>query len=232
MTGTSGVIPATGVAAEVAGHPVLVSDVDRREAVLRTTGQSVTLPAAGTSEGRQLRRWLTQLLVAERVVELEAVRLDVDADPAPDIAELLPDVTARVEIGSVPAALLDADPLARALFRVVTAGVTVAPDEVRDYYRRNRTRYASPAEASGTGWHVFHVEPPQPSRAKGQSRPDRKPWLPLADVRDQIERELTGAARRLTFRRWLDQRVADLVRLRPGYEHPADPAQPDNTHRH
>ena len=33
---------------------------------------AASLPRAGTSEGRQLRRWLTQLLVTERVVAAEA----------------------------------------------------------------------------------------------------------------------------------------------------------------
>jgi [acyl-carrier-protein] S-malonyltransferase len=41
-----------------------------------------------------------------------------------------------------------------------------------------------------------------------------------------------GAARRRAFRVWLDARRAALVRLAPGYEHPGDPRQPDNTHRH
>jgi alpha-mannosidase len=31
---------------------------------------------------------------------------------------------------------------------------------------------------------------------------------------------------------WLDARGAELVRLAAGYEHPGDPRQPDNTHRH
>jgi [acyl-carrier-protein] S-malonyltransferase len=31
---------------------------------------------------------------------------------------------------------------------------------------------------------------------------------------------------------WLDARCAALVSLAPGYEHPGDPRQPDNTHRH
>ncbi|MDD4867023.1 MAG: malonyl CoA-ACP transacylase, partial [Mycobacterium sp.] len=43
---------------------------------------------------------------------------------------------------------------------------------------------------------------------------------------------LRGAARRHAFRVWLDARRAALVRLAPGYEHPGDPRQPDNTHRH
>jgi [acyl-carrier-protein] S-malonyltransferase len=48
----------------------------------------------------------------------------------------------------------------------------------------------------------------------------------------QIAEHLCGAARRRAFRLWLDVRRAELVELAPGYEHPGDPRQPDNTHRH
>ncbi len=51
-----------------------VADVDVREAELRGTVPAASLPRAGTSEGRQLRRWLTQLLVTERVIAAEALR--------------------------------------------------------------------------------------------------------------------------------------------------------------
>ena len=65
------------------------------------------------------------------------------AADAPAEAELLPDVTARLEIGSVAAAAL-ADPRARALFADVTAGVRVGDDEVADYHARNPLRFAAP----------------------------------------------------------------------------------------
>ena len=47
-----------------------------------------------------------------------------------------------------------------------------------------------------------------------------------------LAEHLRGAARRRAFRLWLDQRRAALVWLAPGYEHPGDPRQPDNTHKH
>jgi len=66
-----------------------------------------------------------------------------------------------------------------------------------------------------------------------------------AEVHDYLERNprrfastahvadhLRGAARRRAFRLWLDARCAELVELAPGYEHPGDPRQPDNTHSH
>jgi [acyl-carrier-protein] S-malonyltransferase len=192
------------VAATVAGTPVEVSEVDAREAVLRHAPQVAALPRPGTAEGRQLRRWLTQLMVTERVVAREAEALGVTATAStPTEDDLLPDATARLEIGSIAAAAL-ADPLARAVFAHVTRGVAVSDDAVADYHARNPRRFVR----SG----------------------DRDPQF--VEVREWIAEHLLGAARRRAFRRWLDERRAALVWLAPGYEHPGDPRQPDNTHKH
>ncbi len=51
-----------------AGTPVAVDELDAAEARLRNGPGASALPASGTSEGRQLRRWLTQLIVTQRVV--------------------------------------------------------------------------------------------------------------------------------------------------------------------
>ncbi|ORW85514.1 malonyl CoA-ACP transacylase [Mycobacterium sp. IEC1808] len=202
-----------GPVATVAGDPVPVDEVDAAEARLRRGRGADTLPARGTAEGRQLRRWLTQLIVTERVVAAEAAARGLTAAGAPAEAELLPDATARLEIGSVAAAAL-ADPLARALFADVTAAIGVGDDEVAGYHARNPLRFAAPRPGPH-GW-----------RAPAQVAP------PLAEVRSAIAENLQGAARRRAFRVWLDGRRAELVRLAPGYEHPGDPRQPDNTHRH
>ena len=122
----------------------------------------------------------------------EAATRGLTADAAPCEDELLPDTTTRLEIGSIAASVL-ADPMARALFVSVTAGVDITDAEVQDYLERNPRRFAGTA---------------------------------------QIADHLRGAARRRAFRLWLDARCAELVELAPGYEHPGDPRQPDNTHRH
>jgi [acyl-carrier-protein] S-malonyltransferase len=201
------------VAATVAGMFVPVADVDVREAELRGTVPAASLPRAGTSEGRQLRRWLTQLLVTERVIVAEAAAAGLTADGAPAEDELLPDISARLEIGSVAAAAL-ADPLARVMFIHITAAVDVSGADVADYHAHNPLRFATPSDA-GNGWRTATVDAP-----------------PLDAVRPLIVDHLRGAARRRAFRLWLDGRRAELVRLAPGYEHPGDPRQPDNTHRH
>jgi [acyl-carrier-protein] S-malonyltransferase len=199
--------------ATVGGAPVPVDEVDAREARLRGGPLAAALPAAGTSEGRQLRRWLTQLIVTERVVAAQAAALGVTARDAPSAAELLPDTSARLEIGSVAAAVLS-DPCARALFVRVTAEVNVSDDDVAGYHARNPLRFAAVSPDSH-GW-----------RRPAAAAP------PLQQVRSVVAEHLRAAARRRAFRVWLDARRAELVRLAPGYEHPGDPRQPDNTHRH
>lgn len=199
--------------ASVGGVLVAVDELDAREARLRSGPRAATLPASGTSEGRQLRRWLTQLIVTERTVAAEAAARGLTATSAPTEAELLPDVTARLEIGSVAAAVL-ADPWARAVFVAVTGGVSVSDADVADFHARNPLRFAP----SGPGRHGW--------RAPAAVGP------PLEQIRWLIGEHLLGAARRRAFRIWLDERRAALVELAPGYEHPGDPRQPDNTHRH
>jgi [acyl-carrier-protein] S-malonyltransferase len=180
------------VVAMVGGVPVSVDEIDAREAQLRASRVASSLPRAGTSEGRQLRRWLTQVLVTERVVVAEAAARRLSADGAPSEDDVLPDMAVRLEIGSVAASVLS-EPLARALFASVAAGIDVTDDEVASYGARNPSRFADSAG--------------------------------IAD-------HLRAAARRRAFRLWLDARCAAVVELAPGYEHPGDPRQPDNTHRH
>jgi [acyl-carrier-protein] S-malonyltransferase len=202
----------TANAAVVAGQPISVQEVDNRESRLRASTPVASLPLAGTSEGRQLRRWLTQLIVTERVVAFEAARLGVTAAAAPGLKEVLPEGTARHELGSVTAAVL-ADPVARALFAYVTEYVEVDNEDVAAYHFRNPTRFAGSAPGPG-GW---RVRTPPPS---------------LQQARPVITAHLLGSARRRAFRTWLDSRRATLVELAPGFEHPGDPRQPDNTHKH
>jgi len=201
------------VVATVAGLPVPVAEVDAAEARLRAGPAAAALPASGTGEGRQLRRWLTQLIVTQRVVAAEAAARGLAARGAPTEAEVLPDITARLEIGSVAAATL-ADLLARALFADVTAAVQVTHDEVAAYHARNPLRFAEPRRRPD-GWRAPPTVGP-----------------PLAEVRAAIVEQLRGAARRRAFRVWLDARREALVQLATGYEHPGDPRQPDNVHRH
>ena len=44
--------------------------------------------------------------------------------------------------------------------------------------------------------------------------------------------DTTDPSRLAAFNRWLDERRSVLVTNAPGFEHPGDPGQPDNTHRY
>lgn len=199
------------VVATVGGDAVTAADVDARERQVRAGGSAESLPRPGTGEARQLRRWLTQVLVAERVVARDAARLG-SGDAVPTEDEVLPDAVARMEVGSVAAATLGGR-AGRAMFAVVTATVRVSDDEVAAYHARNPMRFA-PRERRPGGWDCG------PARCG------------LEQVRPAVAAHLLAAARRREYRRWLDARCAELVELGPGYEHPGDPRQPDNTHRH
>jgi [acyl-carrier-protein] S-malonyltransferase len=249
----------------VAGAPLELSDVDDRERTVRSGPARAALPDPDSSEGRQLRRWLVQLMAAERLIALEPA----DSAIAPGLDEIAPDRAALLELGSVAASLLARNPAARAVFRRVTKHITVPPEQISRYHANNpehlpesRTvRHAIMAQPQGDprlsdrplkrlrrgelvgpvqdavfaaepgatvgpirdplGWHVLRVEAVHPARTK-----------PLDEVRDDIEARLLAGARRRAFTAWLDGRAAELVRLAPGYEHPGDPSQPDNTHRH
>jgi [acyl-carrier-protein] S-malonyltransferase len=181
-----------GPAAYVAGHPLPARRVDERLAELRAGPHAAVLPKPSTAEGRQLRRWVTQILVTELIVDLACAGLGSDASSAPSAGDVLPDKIAALEVGSVLAAVLTSSAKARALYGTVTADVGVSDDDVAAYRERN---------------------------------PEARDH---AAVRD----ELLAAARRRRFTRWLDERRTSDVTLAHGYEHPADPRQPDHTHRH
>ncbi|MCP2261923.1 [acyl-carrier-protein] S-malonyltransferase [Streptoalloteichus tenebrarius] len=185
----------TEVAAWVDGRPVPVSAVDDAERALRGGRAASALPSPGTSEGRQLRRWLVQVLSADLLVRSEAERRGLSADDAPPLAQLAPARHHLLELGSAAAALLARNALARAVFVAVTAAVDVPEAEVVAYRARNHD-------------------------------------VPGSTSEERVRSHLLGAARRRAFVEWLDVERAHRVRLAPGYEHPGDPRQPDNTHRH
>jgi [acyl-carrier-protein] S-malonyltransferase len=199
MTSVAGHVHA---AAWLGDTPVLTTEVDEHLERLRAGPRAALLPVAQSPEGRQLRRWATQVVVTRRLLEVEAAALGhCDAPPAEAI---VPDRQAALELGGIVANVLAHSRPARTVFAEVTRSVQASSQEVAAYYARNLDEF--PDEAG---------------------RP-----LALESVADLIERSLTASARRRCFVEWLDLRRATLVRLEPGHEHPGDPHQPDATHRH
>jgi [acyl-carrier-protein] S-malonyltransferase len=237
-------------AAWVDGEPVPVADVEAELDRLRAGPLADRLPPAGTPDGRQLRRWVAQRVVLTRLLEREAAaRGRTAAGPVP--------VDAAV-VGAAAADVLAASAGARAVLATFTARPTEA--EVRAYYAAHPDRYARgerwlarqafaptrdalvlgpPTELdpttlvpelrgrpagpvhSGLGWHRLVVDAVLPAGP-----------VPYEQVRPEIEAELTARATQRAFARWLDGAAAGRIRLAPGFEHPADPRQPDATHRH
>ncbi|WP_405016085.1 hypothetical protein OHV05_02460 [Kitasatospora sp. NBC_00070] len=221
------------------GRPLPRTELDRRLAALRAGPRATALPSPGSAEDRQLTRWVAQVVLTEELCAAEVVARGLDPGAAPPVRL---DQRAAVELGSIAAAAFEGSAAVRAVYRAVTAEVT-APDP-------------GPGPALGQPaaecWQLtgpdgdFEADPATlPAglvRALRTAGPGRTvtvgPWtVALAGRRPapaapDRSAELLDCARRIAFVRWLDGARAGRLTLVPGLEHPGDPAQPDNHHRH
>lgn len=243
------------IAATAGGRVITVAEVDRRLRLMRGGPLAARLPRPETAEGRNLRRWLVQVMVAEALAEQEAARLGLVPERAGPAEEAVLTLAGALRTGGVAAAVLAASPAARAVCRVLAVGHEPGEDEARDYYRRNLDRFTTPetrwvrpfgpvrrGEIAGPiedavfaarhGETVGPVEGPGGPWTLVVERIEAARREPYAAVRERIRAELAQESGERAFARWLDARHADSVVLTPGHEHPADPAQPDADHRH
>lgn len=123
-------------AAWVDDDPVESSAVDVELARLRSGPRAALLPAAASAEGRQLRRWVAQTLVARRLLEHEADRRGLGPDTAPPVAQALSTRSAAVGLGGVLASVLRQSAAARAVYAVLTGSIEVPEADVRAYLAR------------------------------------------------------------------------------------------------
>jgi [acyl-carrier-protein] S-malonyltransferase len=260
---------------KVAGRPIPGQRLDRRMAELRDGPLGAGLPRPGTSESRQLARWLTQVILTEALCEAESAALGlapVEGEPV--------DRVAAIELGSINAAAYNGSPWVRAMFQHVTAEVVppvawhapvFTPPVPRLLVRHGLfgdraeaerataddleplgpvTLGSLPAAIAGPlgrepygalvgpvldhlGWHVATAAPePSPEQGAAPS-PERHPERATSSApATQAGRALLEAARRRAFVRRLDELRGEKVELVPGLEHPGDPRQPDNHHKH
>lgn len=249
------------------GQPVPVARLTERLAALYAGRRSAGLPAEGTREGRQLRRWVAQVVLTEALLAADCRNRGL----APAVAGLADlDGVGRVELGSVDTAALDSSAAARAVYLAVTSGVTPAEHEIAGYLRRHAARHRRPERRIVR--HVLAADPAGLAESAGEEIEVRRGELPTAvdeavfaasvgavldPVRSELGwhlvrveavhepeepdadrlrglavAELAPAARRRHYRSWLDGRRSAALRVSPGYEHPADPGQPDHLHQH
>ncbi|MEY9934242.1 [acyl-carrier-protein] S-malonyltransferase [Catenulispora sp. GP43] len=237
----------------VAGSPIPRERLDTRVRELRSGRLAGRLPAVGSKEDRQFLRWTAQVLLTEELCRVELAGLSGGSEA--DAARVLTQAES-LHLGSINAAAWSSSPAMAALYDAVTEPTPAIAQSsgTRTWHRVTHAVAATPLEAAtapetslgwttlddlpatlaaelrsrpsgtrvgpvrtGLGWHFATV-------TATESRPDEP--TPRADA------DAPDPARLAAFNRWLDERRRDLVTNAPGFEHPGDPGQPDNTHRH
>ncbi|MEY9864375.1 [acyl-carrier-protein] S-malonyltransferase [Catenulispora sp. GAS73] len=161
---------------------------------------------------------------------------------------------ASLHLGSINAAVWTSTPAMSALYDIVTEPSLPATrgTGTRTWYRVTHAVAATALDAATTaptslGWTTLD-DLPAPLAAELRTR---APGTRVGPVRTGLgwhfatvtaieprplhptqPADPTDPARLTTFNRWLDQRRRALITHAPGFEHPGDPTQPDNTHRH
>ena len=234
----------------VDGQPVSVGLLELRLAVLRSGPGAAALPREGTQEARQLRRWAAHVLFTELLCLASASRLAI-ADPTPVPLEPL----AAVQLGSITAAAWHGCAAVGAVCQTLflaepDAGGSsaVSTEPARRWFRISHSLTAEGDTLVGPlrpmGWTTLDDLPPAlgdavRAAARGELvGPVSSPlgWH-LARVDDVVERPTSAArpdrgAQLRDFTLWLERRRAESLTVAAGFEHPGDPRQPDNTHRH
>lgn len=122
-------------AAWVDGAVITVAEVDTRVAALRSAAFGSRLPGPHTAEGRNARRWVVQLLCAERVVRSALAERGVGVTQESSSAVRL---DRALRLGGVAAAVLATVPEIAEL----VGPITVDESAVRSYYDRNADLFA------------------------------------------------------------------------------------------
>jgi len=201
------------IAAIVGGQPIPAAVIDEWLAALPVRRNEENWSGAPRAQ-RQRRRWMTQVVVgAELARQGCADRGLAPLGAEPSFAPASDAETA--DLGGIAAAVVQASGHARALLADFAAHQEIPETEIRSYYQRNADRFLTP-EGLAAG-----IDPFQ----------DLNHVRPFDAVRDDIERRLRESAARREFVDWLDARKSGVA-LSAGYEHPADPAQPDAEHKH
>jgi [acyl-carrier-protein] S-malonyltransferase len=245
----------------VGGEAVPLALLEVRIAELRAGPTAAALPRPGTSEARQLRRWAAHVLFTELICGAAAQELGLRPDgvlPLDPVAAIqLGSITAAAwqqspAVGAVcrakfPSAAGRGRPPAEAaissapLYRVSHAFTSSDPSD------------GAAEELRSLGWTTLGDLPLEVAGALADARPGQLVgpvrselgWH-LARVEEIVTSSYDAARQRggpegeapadgdslRAFTLWLDRSRAERLRVAVGFEHPGDPRQPDNTHRH
>jgi [acyl-carrier-protein] S-malonyltransferase len=118
-----------GVMAYLNGEPVPRALLDERLAALRAGDAACVLPRPDSREGRQLTRWVAQVILTERLCVDELSRRG-DAVPAGAVKSL--DVSTAIAVGSITAAALAGSEPVRRVAALVSSDVRI-PRAQLDY---------------------------------------------------------------------------------------------------
>jgi [acyl-carrier-protein] S-malonyltransferase len=139
-------------AAWVDDEPLAAAEIDARLDRLRCRDRARSLPDPHTREGRQLRRWVAQVAVVERLCEHSADSFVVDgagircgSEHEPGVGEVVTRADAAA-LGSIVAAAWSNNPAVARAAALVTRDVTVAPE------RLSRAAALSATDDGGTAW--------------------------------------------------------------------------------
>ena len=238
------------VLATVAGRPISTAQFERRMAELARGPRGRHIPPAGSGDSG-IHGWILRELVDERILVEEArvagiVAGTADTVTAGDVARLVALVTDGVVVSEAEVRDYferNRDRYRRPATRTVRIATgsseasiatvdleTVAPMTIRRgelvgvledaIFNAAVGAHVGPIETD-LGWHAVRVE-----GATADST------VSFAEVRQEIEAELVGAARLAAFDEWLGGRRRALARVAPDFEHPGQPGLGSATHRH
>ena len=134
------------VAAWVDGEPIGADEVDDRLARLRSRDRAGSLPATDSREGRQLRRWVAQVAVVERLCEHTTSGSCSGPRREPTSRLLEPTRSDAAALGSIVAAAWTNNPAVPDAAALVTGDVSLAPERLR------RAAELAATDDGGTAW--------------------------------------------------------------------------------
>jgi [acyl-carrier-protein] S-malonyltransferase len=226
--------------------------LDERIRALRSGRLARRLPAPGSKEDRQFVRWTAQVLLTEEMCRVEARRLGVGRSTGSCVGARRLSQIEALHLGSINAAAWGECPEMASLLTAVTAvSAPSAPAPAhREWWRVRYSLAADPSAAESRGlrplgWTTLD-DLPSPLAEAIRLAPlgtrvgpveSRLGWhvaVATETVLRPVDQFLPAddGERFREFARWLDLRRRSLLTIAEGFEHPGDPSQPDNTHRH